>query len=205
MSMDPPPSRTPIRPIRPDGEIPDSPDTEQQLSDSEDLLEATPRTVPPSPEPTTNTKAKHPRQPVPYITPLSLPTTAAHALLVTEPPLPTPITTANHQAHPSTTEVQSTPPSPALSPAPNPKNVRLQTQIADLQSKISDMQSQLNASNAKLAQPERADVIVKAHIKLLHDYNAIKDVGLGLMGLIADGRGVRLGSVMEEFGVGEKD
>lgn len=50
-----------------------------------------------------------------------------------------------------------------------------------------------------------AEAIVKRHIRLLHDYNEIKDVGLGLMGLIADARGCRLGLVMEEFGVGGKD
>jgi hypothetical protein len=47
--------------------------------------------------------------------------------------------------------------------------------------------------------------MVKRHIKLLHTYNEIKDVGQGLMGLIADSRGVRLKEVMEEIGVGEKD
>lgn len=67
------------------------------------------------------------------------------------------------------------------------------------------MQSQLNASNAKLAQPERADVIVKAHIKLLHDYNAIRDIGQGLMGIVADNRGVRVVDVYRDFDVGEGD
>lgn len=47
--------------------------------------------------------------------------------------------------------------------------------------------------------------MVKQHIGLLHQYNEIKDIGLGLMGLIADARGVRLGEVLEEFGVGGKD
>jgi hypothetical protein len=46
---------------------------------------------------------------------------------------------------------------------------------------------------------------VKRHIGLLHAYNEIKDVGQGLMGLIADSRGVRVREVMEEMGVGEKD
>jgi DNA repair protein Swi5/Sae3 len=50
-----------------------------------------------------------------------------------------------------------------------------------------------------------AEAIVKRHIKLLHAYNEIKDVGQGLMGLIADARGVRLKEVMEEMGIGEKD
>jgi DNA repair protein Swi5/Sae3 len=46
---------------------------------------------------------------------------------------------------------------------------------------------------------------VKRHIRLLHEYNEIKDVGQGLMGLIAEGRGVRQIEVEREFGVGEKD
>jgi hypothetical protein len=51
----------------------------------------------------------------------------------------------------------------------------------------------------------QAEAIVKRHIGLLHAYNEIKDVGQGLMGLIADSRGVRVREVMEEMGVGEKD
>lgn len=46
---------------------------------------------------------------------------------------------------------------------------------------------------------------MKRHIGLLHAYNEIKDVGQGLIGLIADSRGVRVREVMEEMGVGEKD
>jgi len=46
---------------------------------------------------------------------------------------------------------------------------------------------------------------VKRHIKLLHDYNDIRDVGQGLVGMIADNRGVRIGELYEEFGVGLKD
>jgi DNA repair protein Swi5/Sae3 len=46
---------------------------------------------------------------------------------------------------------------------------------------------------------------VKRHIGLLHAYNDIKDVGQGLIGLIADARGVRVREVMEEMGVGEED
>ena len=46
---------------------------------------------------------------------------------------------------------------------------------------------------------------VKAHIKLLHDYNEIRDVGQGLMGIIADNRGVRVRDVYRDFDVGEGD
>jgi DNA repair protein Swi5/Sae3 len=48
-------------------------------------------------------------------------------------------------------------------------------------------------------------VVIKGHIALLHKYNEIKDIGQGLMGLIADKRDCRVVGVMEEFGVGEGD
>jgi hypothetical protein len=50
-----------------------------------------------------------------------------------------------------------------------------------------------------------ANQIVKEHIKLLHEYNELKDVGQGLMGLIADQRGVRIVQVQEEFGIDIED
>jgi hypothetical protein len=50
-----------------------------------------------------------------------------------------------------------------------------------------------------------ANKMVKEHIKLLHEYNELKDVGQGLMGLIADQRGVRIMEVQEEFGIDAKD
>jgi DNA repair protein Swi5/Sae3 len=40
---------------------------------------------------------------------------------------------------------------------------------------------------------------------LLHEYNEIKDAAQGLMGLIADARGVRQVEVEKEFGVKEGD
>ncbi|KAL6236639.1 DNA repair protein [Aspergillus navahoensis] len=46
---------------------------------------------------------------------------------------------------------------------------------------------------------------VKRHIRLLHEYNEIKDIGQGLMGLIADARGVRQVDVQREFGADVKD
>lgn len=47
--------------------------------------------------------------------------------------------------------------------------------------------------------------IVRNHIALLHRYNEIKDVGMGLLSLLADRDGRRLGEVMELFGVDERD
>lgn len=50
-----------------------------------------------------------------------------------------------------------------------------------------------------------AQATVKSHIKLLHDYNEIRDVGQGLMGIIADNRGVRVRDVYQDFDVDEGD
>lgn len=50
-----------------------------------------------------------------------------------------------------------------------------------------------------------ANKMVKEHIKLLHEYNELKDVGQGLMGLIADQRGVRIVEVQDEFGIDAED
>ncbi|KAK1081013.1 swi5-like zinc finger protein, partial [Friedmanniomyces endolithicus] len=36
-----------------------------------------------------------------------------------------------------------------------------------------------------------ANAVIKEHIGLLHRYNEIKDIGQGLMGMLADQRGVR--------------
>ncbi|SZF01363.1 unnamed protein product [Blumeria hordei] len=46
---------------------------------------------------------------------------------------------------------------------------------------------------------------VRMHIKLLHSYNEIRDVGQGLIGMLAEQQGVRIGSLYENFGVGIKD
>lgn len=50
-----------------------------------------------------------------------------------------------------------------------------------------------------------ANKIVKEHIKLLHEYNELKDIGQGLMGLIADQRGVRIVEIQDEFGIDAND
>ncbi|KAJ9628649.1 hypothetical protein H2203_002551 [Taxawa tesnikishii (nom. ined.)] len=52
---------------------------------------------------------------------------------------------------------------------------------------------------------DHANAVVKRHIKLLHDYNEIKDVAMGLMGITAEQRGVRIAHVLEDFGMDAKD
>lgn len=66
--------------------------------------------------------------------------------------------------------------------------------------------STINA-NSTLSEEAAKDptAIVNRHIRLLHEYNEIKDVGQGLLGLIAESRGVRYVDVQKEFEVAEKD
>jgi len=47
--------------------------------------------------------------------------------------------------------------------------------------------------------------IIKDHIGRLHRYNEIRDVGQGLIGMIADQRGVRISECYDEFGVNVND
>ena len=100
-------------------------------------------------------------------------------------------------------------------PPPHPQTVALTAKISTLESQLHTLQADLSRTQAQLLSAKRthpgpdtdtaeaaAEAIVRRHIRLLHAYNEIRDVGLGLMGLIADERGVRLAGVMEEFGVG---
>jgi len=78
----------------------------------------------------------------------------------------------------------------------NARNAALEAEIASAEAKLAETTSALEDPAAET---------VKNHIKLLHDYNDIRDVGQGLIGMIADGRGVRIGDLYDEFGVGLKD
>ncbi|KAF7937467.1 uncharacterized protein EAE98_001781 [Botrytis deweyae] len=83
------------------------------------------------------------------------------------------------------------------------KLTSIQTRNASLKAEIAQKREQIQEITEGLEKP--AKQTVKRHIKLLHDYNDIKDVGQGLLGMIADNRGVRVGELYEEFGVGIAD
>ncbi|KAK1525712.1 uncharacterized protein CCOS01_08130 [Colletotrichum costaricense] len=65
----------------------------------------------------------------------------------------------------------------------------------------------MNKDSQKEREFEEASAVVAKHVKLLRQYNQIKDVGQQLMGMVAEKRGVTVGSLYEtrEFGVGPKD
>ncbi|KAL4890447.1 DNA repair protein [Aspergillus ambiguus] len=100
----------------------------------------------------------------------------------------------------------SPPPSSPSIPTDNGREKRLnnlRASIADLESQVAQCECQIAAITSQLKNDP--SVTVQRHIRLLHDYNEIKDIGQGLMGLIADARGMRQIDVQKEFGVGDRD
>ncbi|TGO30460.1 hypothetical protein BPAE_0005g00560 [Botrytis paeoniae] len=83
------------------------------------------------------------------------------------------------------------------------KLTSIQTRNANLKAEIAQKREKIQEITEGLEKP--AKQTVQRHIKLLHNYNDIKDVGQGLLGMIADNRGVRVGELYEEFGVGIAD
>jgi len=93
----------------------------------------------------------------------------------------------------------STPP-PTQSPRDR-KLAALNLSNAQLQQQLSGLECQREVVRGKLKSPP--EETVKRHIQLLHEYNEVKDVAMGLMGLVAESRGVAIKDVAEECGVGE--
>lgn len=112
----------------------------------------------------------------------------------------------------------------------NPRLATLQAKKAILEHNLSDLKTQrqtlathtklpsglplptttpsgdpLSSDEVLAAALRSSNAVIKEHIALLHKYNEIKDIGQGLMGLIADKRDCRVVVVMEELGVGEGD
>ncbi|PLB34680.1 SWI5/SAE3 family protein [Aspergillus candidus] len=83
------------------------------------------------------------------------------------------------------------------------KLTTLHTSIATLEPQIAQLEAQLAETKSQLKNDPSATV--RRHIRLLHDYNEIKDIAQGLMGLLADARGERQIDVQRGFGVGDRD
>lgn len=113
---------------------------------------------------------------------------------------------------------------PAPPPTDNPRLTSLNAKRAALEEKLATLASERASLVADSKLPsgldmpaswsdeekekhamQTANATIKEHIALLHKYNEIKDIGLGLMGLVAESRGVRQGVVMEEYGMTKED
>ncbi|KAI4131151.1 MAG: hypothetical protein LQ338_001356 [Usnochroma carphineum] len=84
------------------------------------------------------------------------------------------------------------------------KCANLEAKIATLEAQMGDTKVKLDEATAKLKNPD-ASQTVKNYIKLLREYNDIRDIGTSLMGMIADNRRIPMKRVYEEFDVDEKD
>ncbi|KAJ5214706.1 hypothetical protein N7449_001875 [Penicillium cf. viridicatum] len=97
-----------------------------------------------------------------------------------------------------------------MDPTKETKSCRDQQRIATLRASIASLEAknaQLEASLTSVTNQliDNPNTTCERYTQLLHEYNDIKDVGQGLMGLIADARGVRQIEVEKEFGVSEED
>ncbi|KAK3202410.1 hypothetical protein GRF29_161g1111472 [Pseudopithomyces chartarum] len=134
-----------------------------------------------------------------------------------EPTITDHVTSQQSQSAPVTEE-------PQLTPARSPQEITLAELNAQRAALIASLaaiptiQALVAAARARDAPSQAADPdptdtqimaaaqeLNKQHIKLLHDYNEIKDAGQALMGLIADQRGVRIVEVHDEFGIDAND
>ncbi|SMQ53176.1 unnamed protein product [Zymoseptoria tritici ST99CH_3D7] len=141
------------------------------------------------------------------------PVPPSSSALPSSDPAPTPASDEaeipSSPSKPSSSETKLKPPNPALLAA----QASLSTLQAERQSLVNSMplpaglQMPDEWSDEKKSEEafKSANAIIKNHIDLLHRYNEIKDVGMGLAGLVAEKRGVRVKVLMEEVGLDEKD
>ncbi|CCX13653.1 Swi5-domain-containing protein [Pyronema domesticum] len=118
-------------------------------------------------------------------------------------------TPTSKENNPSTDEVPTTtnPDTPAIPTPSKPsaheaKLASLNKSNASLAAHVEELKAAHDAAIKKLKNPEAKGVdTVKRHIHLLHEYNEVRDVALGLMGLVAESRGEPVKRVMEECGI----
>ncbi|KAF8463596.1 Swi5-domain-containing protein [Kalaharituber pfeilii] len=81
----------------------------------------------------------------------------------------------------------------------------LKSQSADLEKQLEEVLAKQKGVNSMLKNPSNPEATVKRHISLLHQFNEIRDVAQGLLGLIAENRGVRVQDIYLEFGLDPDD
>ena len=125
-------------------------------------------------------------------------------------------TTSTKETVKSSEETLTEPTNPRLA-AIAAKTAKLQNQLAELQSQRSELVAEAKMPSgldmpAEWSDEQRtqqaltsANAVINDHIKNLHRYNEIKDIGQGLMGLVADKKGVRVAEVMADYDMNEKD
>ncbi|KAK9474849.1 Swi5-domain-containing protein [Dipodascopsis tothii] len=130
---------------------------------------------------------------------------SAKRLAVSEPPPARPEATAAENV-PAEQPVHDPPTAPPASLAPSELPVRESTQEELALARIEQKREKLARLNDEYAQqaaqldddPER---IVRTHLRLHRTYNEIREIGLGLIGMVADVKGVDVREIMAHYGV----
>ncbi|KAI8911330.1 Swi5-domain-containing protein [Powellomyces hirtus] len=90
-------------------------------------------------------------------------------------------------------------------PPPDTARVALQSDISRLRAKLADLESEARVLEGSLSPGTNVDAEASAHIKRLHDYNEIKDIGQLLFGRLAEREGTTTRSMYERFDLGVDD
>lgn len=114
----------------------------------------------------------------------------------------------------------ATAPAPTSEAPANPRLTALATKQAALEATLADLLAERATLIAQTSIPDQvssdqdsrdkaalssATATIKHHIATLHRYNEVKDVGQGLLGLVAEARCVRVKDVMEDLGLENGD
>ncbi|TGZ77822.1 Swi5-domain-containing protein [Ascodesmis nigricans] len=86
----------------------------------------------------------------------------------------------------------------------DPREAALRASNTDLERQIQELGAQRDEIVSGLRNKDPSKT-VQTHIRLLHEYNEMRDVALGLMGLVADNRGCEVKEVMTEFGLDPRE
>ncbi|RUO96543.1 hypothetical protein BC936DRAFT_141863, partial [Jimgerdemannia flammicorona] len=79
---------------------------------------------------------------------------------------------------------------------------KLEDDIATLENKLRGLQDEYHQIKSALSlSDDAADNLVDEHIRRLHEYNEIKDVGQMLLGKVAATEGTTIKKMYERFGV----
>ncbi|KAI4204420.1 MAG: hypothetical protein LQ350_001177 [Teloschistes chrysophthalmus] len=81
---------------------------------------------------------------------------------------------------------------------------QLRAKIATLETRIDDTRVKLDHATAKLKHPD-PNQTVNHHIKLLRQYNDVRDIATGLMGIMAEHRQLPMKRIYQDLGLDEKD
>ncbi|KAF2666312.1 hypothetical protein BT63DRAFT_458670 [Microthyrium microscopicum] len=151
---------------------------------------------PPTPNPPTSSPTKdQPKKPTPAETLVSLQSERNSLLLSLHAAL-----------FPSTTKTTDSQPTEHPTPSTAPTYTSSAAHFHHLYQHSSTTTTQHGLTRTEEEATLRgAKQIHKNHIAKLHAYNAVRDIGQGLIGMVAENRKARVKDCEEEFGIGKDD